>query len=102
MSGSRQGFLSVQRKKNNEGGQTICLYQTGGHLWMRGYYDRLPSSVRRRLQASPHNLCAWCLTIKVLPKVRARYRGCSYEEALLIAVSVMEKMAEQQDKALVS
>ena len=28
-----------------------------GHLWMQHYYDRFPGAVRRRLAASPFNIC---------------------------------------------
>ena len=85
-------------RKSDDENQNVCLYATEGHLWMRKWYDPLPPSVRRRLQNSPYNLCAWCLVLEILPKVRKRYRGLSKEKALLVAVAVMEKMTEQLNK----
>src|SRR5262245_60626441 len=84
------GSLAMKRANQNEINQTFCLIATGGHLWMRGYFDILPSSVRRRLRESPHNLCPACLVTEVLPKVQARHPGLSSEKALMAAVEAME------------
>jgi hypothetical protein len=57
-----------QRAKPNttdEINQTFCLIATGGHLWMRGYFDSLPVVVRRRLRESPFNICPACLVTEV-------------------------------------
>jgi hypothetical protein len=43
---------------NNKINQTKCWIATSGHIWMEGYFDTLPVSVRRRLRSSPFNLCA--------------------------------------------
>lgn len=52
----------MERRADRDGKQVKCLIASGGHLWMRGYFDRLPAAVRRRLAESPFNLCAACLT----------------------------------------
>jgi hypothetical protein len=69
--------------------QTKCWIATGGHIWMRGYFDTLPLSVRRRLRDSPFNLCAACLVTEFLPLTRRRHH--SRTQALLAAVEVMEQ-----------
>ena len=70
--------------------QTECWISTGGHLWMEGFFDKLPLSVRRRLRSSPYNLCSACLVTEFAPKVQSRYPNCSHEKVLLIAIEVME------------
>lgn len=47
---------------SEEGRQIKCLIASAGHLWMRDYYDKLPSAVRKRLAESAYNICAACLT----------------------------------------
>jgi hypothetical protein len=81
---------STAMKRASEINQTFCLIATGGHLWMRGYFDILPASVRRRLRESPHNLCPACLVTEVLPEVQARHPGYPREKALLAAIEAME------------
>ena len=89
----------MKRKQNEDDeDQTVCWISSAGHLWMRSYYDRLPLSVRRRLQASPYNLCPACLVTKFLPKMRRRYPGYPREKVLLVTVEVMEKLVEQATK----
>jgi hypothetical protein len=83
----------AKRSKQNsdEVNQTFCLIATGGHLWMRGYFDGLPPVVRRRLRDSAFNLCPACLQTEVLPKLRAQHPEYSRERALMAAIEVMEK-----------
>lgn len=40
--------------------QGRCLVATEGRQWMF-IYDKMPRSVRLRLQSSDHNICAACL-----------------------------------------
>jgi hypothetical protein len=82
---------------NDEINQTKCLINTAGHEWMRDFYDTLPSRVRQRLRSSPFNLCAACLQLEVLPKVKAKHRSLSREQALLAAIQIME--AEVRERA---
>jgi hypothetical protein len=44
--------------------QVRCLIASSGHLWMRGYFDRLPPIVRRRLGESAYNICPACLVLE--------------------------------------
>jgi hypothetical protein len=84
-------------KQNAEINQTYCLIATGGHMWMQGYFDTLPTTVRQRLRASPFNLCPACLVTEFLPKVQSRHR--SRECALMAAIEMMEKQLRQGRKA---
>jgi hypothetical protein len=52
----------MEQRAAREDRQVKCLIASGGHLWMRGYFDRLPAAVRRRLADSHHNICAACMT----------------------------------------
>ena len=58
--------------------QTKCLINTHGWQWMRGHFDRLPQTVRKRLARSPFNLCPACLELEVLPKVQAKRAGAPH------------------------
>ena len=86
----------MKREKGTEASQTYCLIATGGHLWMRNYFDRLPQSVRRRLRESPFNICAACLVTEVLPKVQAQHPAYSRERLLMIGVEIMEAQVRLQ------
>jgi hypothetical protein len=72
----------------NEINQTKCWIATGGHLWMKSYFDNLPVAVRRRLRNSPFNLCPACLVTEFYPKVQSRH--ATRERALMAAIEVME------------
>jgi hypothetical protein len=69
--------------------QTKCWIATSGHIWMEGYYDSLPASVRRRLRNAPFNLCPACLVTEFLPRTRRRYH--SRTQALMAAIELMEQ-----------
>jgi hypothetical protein len=84
----RTKSLSKQRARDIN--QTFCLIATGGHLWMRGYFDCLPLSVRQRLRDSSFNLCAACLVTEVMPTVRRQHPSWSRERLLRAAIEVME------------
>jgi len=53
---------SMEQRADPEDRQVKCLIASGGHLWMRSYFDRLPPPVRRRLADSHHNICAACMS----------------------------------------
>jgi len=82
--------------KDDDVNQTFCLIATGGHLWMKGYYDRFPPRVRQRLRESRYNLCPACLETEILPKVQTRFPKYTREAALLAAIVVMELQLEKQ------
>jgi hypothetical protein len=83
------------KKQTKDVNQTFCLFNTGGHLWMKDYFDSLPLSVRRRLRTSRFNLCPWCLVEKVLPGVKRQHPTYSRERLLLIALERMERLCAQ-------
>jgi hypothetical protein len=51
---------------------------------------------QRAKQDSPYNLCAACLQLEILPKVRAKHRSWSREKLLFAAIEVMEAEARKQ------
>ena len=53
---------NMERRAGRDGRQVKCLIASEGHLWMRGYFDHLPSSVRHRLAHSRHNICPACMS----------------------------------------
>jgi hypothetical protein len=53
---------TMEQRADRDGRQVKCLIASEGHIWMRSYFDRLPSPVRRRLADSAHNICAACVT----------------------------------------
>jgi hypothetical protein len=52
---------TMEQRADLEGRQVKCLIASEGHLWMRNYFDRLPSAVRRRLAQSAFNICPACM-----------------------------------------
>ena len=50
----------MEQRTDLEGRQVKCLIASEGHLWMRDYFDRFPSAVRRRLAESAFNICSAC------------------------------------------
>jgi hypothetical protein len=69
----RSGWTpTMERRADREGRQVKCLIASGGHLWMRDYFDRLPSAVRHRLAESRHNICAACMTEEAGAAARAQ------------------------------
>jgi hypothetical protein len=51
----------MEQRADLEGRQVKCLIASEGHLWMEGYFDRLPAAVRHRLAESAFNICPACL-----------------------------------------
>jgi hypothetical protein len=82
--------MKQRAKQNAEINQTYCLIATGGHLWMRGFFDALPVAVRQRLRSSPFNICAACLVTEVLPMVRRKHPNWTHEKLLFAAIEMME------------
>jgi hypothetical protein len=52
----------MEQRADSDGRQVKCLIASEGHLWMRDYFDRFPSAVRRRLAESPFNICPACMS----------------------------------------
>jgi hypothetical protein len=84
-----------RRAADRDGKQVKCLIASEGHLWMRGYYDRLPKPVRARLAESPHNICAACLTEET-ERVAARL-GKKLSVAIYLAVIAAIERKLQED-----
>ena len=51
----------MEQRADLNGRQVKCLIASEGHLWMKGYFDRLPPVVRRRLAQSRFNICPACM-----------------------------------------
>ena len=68
------GWRPGMEARTNEpkGRQVKCLIASEGHQWMRGYFDKLPRLVRKRLRESPHNICSACLTEQAQEVAAAR------------------------------
>ena len=59
---TRRGWTpTMEQRAELNGRQVKCLIASEGHLWMRGYFDRLPPAVRRRLAESRFNICPACM-----------------------------------------
>jgi hypothetical protein len=84
-------------KQQDEINQTKCWIATGGHIWMEGYFDSLPLSVRERLRDAPYNLCPACLVTKFMPLARAKYKYTSRTQALMRAIEIMEDLVRRTD-----
>jgi hypothetical protein len=59
---------TMEQRAGLEGRQVKCLIASEGHLWMQHYYDRFPGAVRRRLAASPFNICREVLQLPLAAK----------------------------------
>lgn len=77
--------------------QVKCLIGDEGHVWIH-CYDALPAAVRRRLRNSPFNLCAACLEMFVLPKVRNQHSSYTREKALFAAIEMREVEVRKEEK----
>ena len=84
---AHQSCKQVPSAKQDEILQVRCYTADRGHVWIESY-DALPPVVRKRLRNSPFNLCAACLVMFVLPKVRRKYP--TREKALFAAIEIME------------
>jgi hypothetical protein len=78
------------KSMSGEKEQIHCWISSEGHLWMRGYFDTLPSAVRQRLRQSPFNICPACLVTKFAPKISKIKGSRQPERALFAAIEVME------------
>ena len=62
----------MEQRAEPEGRQIKCLIASRGRLWIRGYFDRLPSVVRQRLAESAFNICPACMDEEVHTAARQR------------------------------
>jgi hypothetical protein len=63
---------TMEQRADLEGRQVKCLIASAGHRWMRGYFDRLPAIVRRRLAESAFNICPACMDEEAQTVARQR------------------------------
>jgi len=63
---------TMEQRAGLEGRQVKCLIASEGHLWMQHYYDRFPGAVRRRLAASPFDICPACMDEEVRREAHQR------------------------------
>jgi hypothetical protein len=75
----------MEQRADLEGRQVKCKIASEGHVWMKGYFDRLPSPVRARLAESPFNICAACMTEEA-ERVAARRKERKPDIAIFFAV----------------
>jgi hypothetical protein len=57
----RNGPRNMESRAGLEGRQVKCLIASEGHLWMRDFFDRLPTPVRQHLRDSNYNICPVCM-----------------------------------------
>jgi hypothetical protein len=74
-------------------GQVKCLIASAGHLWMKHYFDRLPTAVRKRLTESRHNICPACLDEE------ARSRNLQVRPTVAVYLEVIEAIERQLEVA---
>ena len=63
---------TMEQRANLDGRQVKCLIASQGHFWMKGYFDRLPTAVRRRLAESNFNICPACMDEEARRTARGR------------------------------
>jgi hypothetical protein len=71
--------------------QVKCLIASAGHLWMRGYFDKLPAPVRARLRETEFNVCPACLTEEAQKMAYARGLPRPTVAIFLAALSGIER-----------
>ena len=82
---------TMEQKAGLDGRQVKCLIASEGHLWMRGYFDKLPSQVRARLANSVHNICPACMD----EEARRRERKPSIAIYFTTIEAIERQLAEQ-------
>lgn len=88
---------TMEQRAYLEARQVKCLIASEGHLWMRAYFDRLPSAVRRRLAESAFNICPACLDEEAY-KVASQGNETKPTVAMYFAViEAIERKLDQHD-----
>jgi hypothetical protein len=87
----------MEERADLEGRQVKCLIASEGHLWMRGYFDRLPSPVRRRLAESAFNVCAACMDIDAHAVASKRGQRKPTVAIYFEVIEAIERKLEQQN-----
>jgi hypothetical protein len=86
----------MEQRANLEGRQVKCLIASEGHMWMRGYFDRLPSAVRHRLAESVHNLCSACVSEEADRLAKQLHTPRATVAIYLAAIEAIERMLGEE------
>jgi hypothetical protein len=88
----KSGWSSnMEQRAAREDRQVKCLIASSGHLWMRGYFDRLPPPVRRRLRESVFNICPACLQEEAQKAAQAHRLTRPSTEIYLRMIAAIER-----------
>ena len=82
---------AMEQRAALEGRQVKCLIASEGHLWMRGYFDRLPSFVRRRLAESAFNICPASMDEEAQTAARRRKETNPSVGTYLLVIKTIEQ-----------
>jgi hypothetical protein len=66
---------------------------------MRGYFDRLPSPVRRRLAASRHNICPACMSEEAQTAARTQRLKRPTLAIYFAVIEVIERKLNEHNEA---
>jgi hypothetical protein len=88
---------NMEQRADRDGRQVKCLIASEGHLWMRGYFDRLPAAVRRRLAGARHNVCPACMSEEAMRAAKARGLGRPTISIYLATIAAIERQLDLPD-----
>src|SRR5262245_7477449 len=89
----------MEQRADRNGRQVKCLIASEGHLWMRGYFDRLPSPVRRRLAGSRHNICPACMSEEAQTAARSQRLKQPTLAIYFAVIELIERKLDEHDEA---
>ena len=88
---------TMEQRADLEGRQVKCLIASEGHLWMRDYFDRFPSVVRRRLAESAFNICPACMDEEAHTAARQRKETKPSVGTYFRVIEAIERKLGQQN-----
>lgn len=86
---------AMEQHATLEGRQVKCLIASRKHLWMRDYFDRFPSVVRRRLAESAFNICPACMDKEAHTAARQRKERKPCVGTYLLVIKTIEQKLKQ-------
>ena len=86
---------AMEQRATLEGRQVKCLIASEGHLWMRDYFDRFPSVVRRRLAECAFNICPACMDKEAHTAARQRKERKPSIGTYLLVIKIIEEKLRQ-------
>jgi hypothetical protein len=87
----------MEQRADLEGRQVKCLIASEGHLWIRGYFDRLPFRVRRRLAESAFNICPACMDEEAHTAASQRKETKPSVGTYFLVIEAIERKLGQQN-----